>query len=53
MDDAIADLFYVDVMLKPVGWVIEFLGDGVTGRIAEHQVDDDMVEGMGGNAGRP
>jgi hypothetical protein len=52
MDDTIADLFNVDIMLKPVCGVIELHGDGVTGQTAEHQVDY-MVEGMDGNAGRP
>ncbi len=52
MDNPIADLFNVDVMLKPVWWIIEFCGDGVTGQIIEPQVDD-RVEGMDGNAGGP
>jgi hypothetical protein len=48
----IADLSNVDVMLKPVYWVIEFCEDGVNGWIVKRQVDC-MVEGMDGNAGWP
>jgi hypothetical protein len=39
MDNANADLFDVDVMLKSVRGVIQFCGDGVTGRIVKRQVD--------------
>jgi hypothetical protein len=52
MDSTILDLFNVDVMLKPVRWVIEFCGDGVTGQTVQCQVDY-MVEGMDGNACKP
>ncbi len=49
MNDAIADLFDIDIMLKSVCGGSEVLGDCVTGRIVECQVDY-MIEGMHGNA---
>jgi hypothetical protein len=50
MNDAIADLFGIDVMLKSIHIGSEVLGDCVTGWIVERQVDY-MVEGMYGNTG--
>ncbi len=50
MNNAIADLFNVDVMLKYVRGGSEVLGDCVTRWIVECQVDY-IVEGMDGNAG--
>ena len=50
MNDAIADLVDIDVVLESVRGDDKFLGDRVTGGIVERQVDD-MVEGMHGNAG--
>jgi hypothetical protein len=50
MNDAIADLFDIDVMLKSVYGGSEVPGDCVTRRIVECQVDY-MVESMYGNAG--
>ncbi len=50
MNDAIADLFDIYVMLKSVCGGSEVPGDCVTGRIVECQVDY-MVESMYGNAG--
>ena len=50
MNNAIADLFNVDVMLKSVRGGSEVLGDCVTRWIVECQVDY-IVEGMDGNAG--
>ncbi len=50
MYDAITDLFDIDLMLKSVRGGSQVLGDCVTGRFVERQVDY-MVEGMHGNAG--
>jgi hypothetical protein len=50
MNDAIADLFDIDVVLESVRGDTEGLGDRVIGGIVERQVDY-MVEGMHGNAG--
>jgi len=50
MNNAIADFFDIDVMLKSACGGCEVLGDCVTRRIVECQVDY-MVEGMHGNAG--
>ena len=50
MNDAITDLFDIDVMLKSVHGGSEVLGDCVTWWIVERQVDY-MVEGMHGKAG--
>ncbi len=50
MDDAIADLFDIDVVLESVRSDNKVLGDCVTGGIVERQVDY-MVEGMHGTAG--
>ena len=50
MNDAIADLFNIDVMLKSVCGGSEVLGDCAIGWIVECQVDY-MAEGMHGNAG--
>ena len=50
MNDAIADLFDIDVVLESVRGNDKVLGDRVTGGIVERQVDY-MVEGMHGNAG--
>ena len=50
MNDAIADLFNIDVVLESVHGDDKALGDRVTGGIVERQVDY-MVEGMHGNAG--
>ena len=49
MNDTIAALFDIDVMLISVRGGSEVLGDCVTGWIVERQVDH-MVEGMHGNA---
>ena len=48
MNDAIADLVDVDVVLESVRGDDKVLGDRVTGGIVERQVDY-MVEGMHGN----
>ena len=50
MNDAITDLFDIDVMLKSVCGGSEVLGGCVSGWIVECQVDY-IVEGMHGNAG--
>ena len=50
MNDAIADLVDIDVVLESVRGDDKVLGDRVTGGIVERQVDY-MVEGMQGNAG--
>jgi hypothetical protein len=50
MNNTIAYLFDIDVMLKCVRRGSEVLGDCVTRWIVERQVDY-MVEGMYGNAG--
>ena len=50
MYDAIADVFDVDVVLESVRGDDKVLGDRISGRIVERQVDY-MVEGMHGNAG--
>ena len=50
MNDAIADLVDIDVVLESVHGDDYVLGDRVTGGIVERQVDY-MVEGMHGNAG--
>ena len=52
MNNTIADFVDIDVMLKSVHGGCEVLGDCVTRRIVECQVDYMvMVEGMHGNAG--
>jgi hypothetical protein len=50
MNDAIADLFNIDVVLESVRGDDKVLGDRLTGENVERQVDY-MVEGMHGNAG--
>jgi len=50
MNDAIADLFDIDVVMESVHGNDKVLGDRVTGGIVERQVDY-MVEGMHGSAG--
>ena len=50
MNNAIADFFDIDVMLKSVCGGCEVLGDCVTRRIVGCKVDY-TVEGMQGNAG--
>ena len=50
MNDAIADLVDIDVVLESVCGDNKIFGDRVTGGIVERQVDY-MVEGMHGNAG--
>ena len=50
MNDTIADLVDIDVVLESVSGDDKVLGDCVTGGIVERQVDY-MVEGMHGNAG--
>ncbi len=50
MNDAIADLFNIDVVLESVHGDDKALEDRVTGGIVERQVDY-MVEGIHGNAG--
>ncbi len=50
MNDAIADLFDIYVVLESVRGNNKALGDHVSGGIVERQVDY-MVEGMHGNAG--
>ncbi len=50
MNDAIADLFDIDVVLESVRGNDKVFGDRVTGGIVERQVDY-MVENMHGNAG--
>ncbi len=50
MNDAIADVFDIDVVLESARGDDKVPGDRVSGRIVERQVDY-MVEGMHGNAG--
>ena len=50
MNDTIADLVDIDVVLESVRGDAKVLGDRLTGGIVERQVDY-MVEGMHGNAG--
>ncbi len=52
MNNTIADLLIVDVVLDPVSGVSETQGGGITGQIVEGQIDH-MVESMDGNVGGP